>query len=374
MKKRNDVIDIIRGYAIIFVVFTHCGFPFSKFLYLFHNALFFIVSGWFLSEKKSEDFLGVKKFTFSKIKSLWIPYVLTNGAFLLLNNFLCRTGLYLSVESQWIEVGEAYGATDLHHILNFKEIVIEILKIFVFMGGTELGGATWFLRVLFFAEIIFVFIEFVLKKITNKYLYVEILLAFLFSTIGRLVDTMRYEYDGKVSVLIANASVCLMVYGLLVLGRCLSLGYNNIQKYNINGSDNLFVFLLGCIGFLFTILIYSSQIEYFTKPYGILVSLCGWFMIWGLSFFTQKYFKYINRILMYIGKHSLPIFIGHFGAFKLGNIIVANIEKLPIYYIGAFATIEGRKWWPLYSVIGISVPLLLYVIYSGAKKIKSRYC
>ncbi len=52
---RDRRIDILRGFAVIFVVLTHCGFPLSGFLYQFHTALFFMVSGYFWKQQYSEN-------------------------------------------------------------------------------------------------------------------------------------------------------------------------------------------------------------------------------------------------------------------------------------------------------------------------------
>lgn len=41
MQKRNLVIDILKGLGIILMVAGHSGFPFTRFIYLFHMAIFF---------------------------------------------------------------------------------------------------------------------------------------------------------------------------------------------------------------------------------------------------------------------------------------------------------------------------------------------
>ena len=48
-KQRDPVIDSMRGIGIVLMVLGHSGFPGTDFIYLFHMALFFMLSGWLFS-------------------------------------------------------------------------------------------------------------------------------------------------------------------------------------------------------------------------------------------------------------------------------------------------------------------------------------
>ena len=43
-KQRDPVIDSMRGIGIVLMVLGHSGFPGTDFIYLFHMALFFMLS------------------------------------------------------------------------------------------------------------------------------------------------------------------------------------------------------------------------------------------------------------------------------------------------------------------------------------------
>lgn len=45
-EKRNNVIDYMKGIAIILMVLRHAGTPGTEIVEIFHMALFFMVSGW----------------------------------------------------------------------------------------------------------------------------------------------------------------------------------------------------------------------------------------------------------------------------------------------------------------------------------------
>ena len=54
-KQRDPVLDSMRGIGIVLMVLGHAGFPGSSFIYLFHMALFFMLSGWFFSPHTGES-------------------------------------------------------------------------------------------------------------------------------------------------------------------------------------------------------------------------------------------------------------------------------------------------------------------------------
>lgn len=51
VNKRDSCIDIIKGLGISFMVAGHCGSPITKFITLFHMAIFFVASGYCYKEK-----------------------------------------------------------------------------------------------------------------------------------------------------------------------------------------------------------------------------------------------------------------------------------------------------------------------------------
>ena len=147
---RNTRIDTMKGLSILAVVLFHSGFSWFV-LYPFHNTIFFMISGFLWKDDCSNDRLHLKKFVFRKIKTLWLPYVIANGFWLLLNDFLCYTGIYLCDDYAFSQVNLSTKAItyELHFIMGLKNVGLELCKIFLFTGATELGGATGFLRILF---------------------------------------------------------------------------------------------------------------------------------------------------------------------------------------------------------------------------------
>mgnify|MGYP001401425786 FL=1 len=135
MKVRETQMDVLRGLGIILIVLGHAAFPYTHFLYLFHLIIFFILSGYFFKEEYVKDKESLKKFIILKIKRLYVPFVIGNIICVLLNNTFISLNLYDNIN---------------HEYFGFKDIIVNIIKIILFRGNTEMLGATWFLPILFF--------------------------------------------------------------------------------------------------------------------------------------------------------------------------------------------------------------------------------
>ncbi|MCD8328848.1 MAG: hypothetical protein LUC25_07135 [Ruminococcus sp.] len=72
--------------------------------------------------------------------------------------------------------------------------------------------------------------------------------------------------------------------------------------------------------------------------------------------------------LSYMGKHTLPIVMFHFAAFKLVTVLQILIYKEPIEALETHGYLYSNGgWWICYTIVGIVVPLLIYLLYSKVK-------
>lgn len=81
--KRDTTLDIIKGILIILVVVGHSG-AFYNYIYLFHMAAFFIISGYCYKETYNQSLKSLQELLLKKIKRLYIPFVCINSLFLIL--------------------------------------------------------------------------------------------------------------------------------------------------------------------------------------------------------------------------------------------------------------------------------------------------
>ena len=82
-----------------------------------------------------------------------------------------------------------------HEYFGFKDIIVNIMKIILFRGNTEMLGATWFLPILFFISIIYAIIEFIIrncKKKTREYIQIALSIIFLGMGYGLIQKNINF--------------------------------------------------------------------------------------------------------------------------------------------------------------------------------------
>ena len=150
-QSRNITFDIAKGLGIVIIVFTHIiasrHFSFY-FLFLFRVSLFFVISGYFFKHLYCENIENLKTFIKKKIKTIYLPYVLTNLGCILFHNFFFKIHLLTNnpLYSDMLGYREIYsGITLIKKVLyNFVMLEFEVMAIPI-----------WFLRALFWISICF---------------------------------------------------------------------------------------------------------------------------------------------------------------------------------------------------------------------------
>lgn len=333
-KTRNPQMDILKGIGIVLIVLGHSGFPGTHFLYLFHLAIFFIVSGYFFKEDYVKDKQSLKKFIINKIKRLYLPFVIANVICILLNNFFIDIKFYNNV---------------IHHYFSLKDIAISVIKVMLFKGHVEMTGATWFFQILFLITIFYAIIEYIIKKYSNKTKnIIQLIVSILFFAIG------YYLSIKNISIKIMGLQV-LTCYILFDFGR-------KISKYKIETKESTKSLIMISSFILLVILnkigtIEMSQHKYTNPIYFLTVSILGWYFVYELSYFMSK-LKVTSNMLQYIGKNTMSILICHFIAFKIVNLIGVMIFNENVDLISKFPfAFRGSYWWLIYAFAGIIIPL-----------------
>ena len=98
--KRNTVISICKGLAIILMVIGHAEAPdmLTRIIYTFHMPLFFITAGYFFSASSAEE---PWRFCARRFKGLYIPFLKWSVFFLLLHNVLFYFGILNETYGNW---------------------------------------------------------------------------------------------------------------------------------------------------------------------------------------------------------------------------------------------------------------------------------
>ena len=337
MKDNNTQISIAKGIGIILMVIGHCilsGYA-NQFIYAFHMPLFFYLSGYCLKDKFFNDTLTFIK---RKIKSLFIPYIKFNILFILFHNAFVL--LYLTINDY-----------------NIITIVRKIITSLLLMEGTEqLLGGFWFLKQLLLASVIGLFI---LKYIKRKIIQTIFLIIFIY-----IFDLYKLNIT---YINFGSQTLLAILYFIL--------GYHN---KNLNLRRSFFTIII-CPIIVAVIAFYSPTGIHGTTIYNfipfIISSLCGIYMIFGLSDIISKHCG-IAKTIEYIGNRTLSILVWHFLSFKLISLIAILYYKLPIGKLSSFPIIKElpneNLWIISYCLAGIILPILVDNIYNlTAKKINN---
>ena len=176
-KYRVEQLDILKALGIVCMVSGHAYAPFTKFVYLFHMAIFFIASGFFYKDKNSQDIQSVFKAFWKKVKRLYIPLFIWNTIYTLLHNLFIHINVYTDnpqllnyVSGKWICITEYYSKYD---------IIMRIIEGTIFSSSEQMFGTEWFLRVLFMTSIFYLIFDYIIKHL--YYFTHHILIHYYFS-------------------------------------------------------------------------------------------------------------------------------------------------------------------------------------------------
>lgn len=348
--KRNQTIDVIKGYGICLMVCGHSGFPFTDWIYLFHMALFFIVSGYLWNDKNAVSIKDLKKYIWRKICTLWMPFVFINVFFTITFNFFYSIGFYSSVNEK-----NVLAVDPLNKMSFIKNIISNLL----FSGGTQLAGATWFLRSLFCISVVNAIIVYVLKKmkIEKSYLYIMFCLAI----VGAILineNTFVSIFFGKIGLQSFFAGYYAFLIGI-VFRKINIFDYIKNKKYVLLIICLMTLTILNKYGEIQLNVGHIENVLFYT-----VTSIVGWILIATVS----QIFVKGNKYLSYAGKKSIWILGLHFFSFKIVSYIIVKItcsDKLQLAY---YPVIREPRWiWLVYFIVGVSLPLIIEWLYTRAK-------
>lgn len=353
-------IDIAKGIGILFMVLGHANFPFSKFFYFFHMPLFFILAGYVFKDKYVDTLHNVKFFILKRIKSLYLPFVICNLMFLFFNNFFIEHNFY-TTNALFLDgdLGNYFG---IDKFLNLKDLILKVIYVFLLATGTKFGGATWFLKVLFFISIFFTLIVYFLRKHIHddKVFYI---LGLIITSILLVIGFVFHKFDFKFYHIGTMLSSSILFY----------IGYI-FKKFKIIEKISFLIFTISFAILLIAYFIFDTGINLATNNYYNPILL----IIFALSGFTFTLYiskclnniRFYSQIFAFLGTKTIPILCLHFLFFKLITYIQVMLYSLPIYRLASFPCYYTEYWWILYTIVGIVGPLVTNYLYL---KVKNRF-
>lgn len=371
--KRDKSIDIVKAICIVLMVMCHAGIslPYSKFIYMFHMPVFFIVSGYVFNSKHSDSFDAFVMFVKRKIKRLWFPFFVSTSVFLVLNNFFIKINVYTNNPLFLKEISGEYN--HLTEPLSIGNTVVQIFRALTFNSETQLGGALWFLKVLFFLTVFYAFcdllIKTILKKANKKGKNTVLLIQGILSIVFLFIGYKFFWYVGVDNYIQLKVASFYSLYYLGIVFRVIRDRIDNI---------NIFIkILIWAISLtVLVILTLNKEIDKFelaNNQYNnplilLLASVSGLFFCFFIAKVILK-IEHLSKPTIYLGKNTLYILILHLLCFKIVSYLGVIIYHQPFYLVAAFPVLyEGELWWLAYTIVGVLFPVLFGMIYSIIKR------
>ena len=153
----NNDITYTKAIGIMLMVFCHALFWDIPFIYMFHMPLFYFFSGYCLKDKYLEN---PCKFVWRKIKGIWLPYIKYSLLFLAFHNVFFHLNIYNGSYGFNGRTSCLYSKLDF--IQHFENIVIRM------QGNEQLLGGFWFLKSLFWGNLIAFSVIYILSLISKR--------------------------------------------------------------------------------------------------------------------------------------------------------------------------------------------------------------
>ena len=347
-KKRIEWIDVFKGFLIILMVIGHSNNPYlGSYIYTFHVAAFFFISGYCVNYEKEE----FSKFFLNKFKRLIIPFYVFNIVVYFIQ--------FLLVKMNWYEL--FYSAPfQRESLLNF----IKYNWIF------DLSGATWFLPILFMALISSKLIYDVIKlkidlkkmKFDISYLHVAIcfilfIAAYFLFYVGK--ENLAYNMD-------------LIFIGLLFVS--IGLLYKHLTP-KMNSIKANIIKIITIILYIILVIYDLQQIDIVERilpsiPILLIYIFGGIFILEYISKLISKSKK--KNILIYLGKNTLDIMLYHFIGFRFAFCLLYKLNIIEKSAIQSLVPVYRDFWLTLLTaVIGILVSIAIKYFVDFIKKLFS---
>lgn len=349
-KTRSLYWDIVKGWGIIAIVLGHTGYFGGAFVYLFHLALFFFITGYFYKEEKYGDtpflYFG------SRLAGAWPRYMFYTLFFVLLHNFFVTRGLYAGQE-----------------LYNHTAMLRAWMHSLSFNCPEPVQGALWFIPVWLVSSGLFAGTVWAGRRVSRL--------------LGRPV--LRFWSSGLASLALGligvflNERSCTLPYNLQAALLVVPVYSAAWMMQQFLPSFRSFTVWYGCLISAVLLHLVNSRLHIFIDlasmsiP-GILfypISLLGIYFVLSLSSLTER-IGLLSRFLAFLGRHSFDIMAIHFTLFKLIDLFYARVILGTVpENMAEFPVSFRQEMGPFYLIIGLLLPACIgWVVDEAAKRMQ----
>lgn len=334
-KSQIDWVDIFKGIAIVLMVAGHAGSPINTYIYLFHMPAFIFISGYTYNGYRYKFLEYLNK----KVKVILIPMIIINIIYILFYDLSLRLGVYGYLQST--------ATVSLIQRLNI---------FFHYLGTADLGGATWFLMVLFTIEILFKIISDLSSKL--KIYCGDIIGSSIIAMIG-----WKYISTGVQLPYLFDLSLfgCIF-FAIGVVARRYDILSSYIDKKVMIPLSIIVTIFLGSFYFTNQIPMNWPTRQFAIFPINLIGSICGIYLCYILSKILEQS-EVFKKLFIFIGKHTYCILVAHFSIFKLIFAIGILIGIYPLDYLKELVPRYSLGLqWIIITIIAVGICVIISAI------------
>lgn len=335
---RLEWVDIFKGLLILSVVVGHSTGLFNIYIYQFHMAAFFFISGFTsrLNEKSMLETIWTKFFT------LLLPLLTLVIIFILAAKLIYLAGLY----------------PYLFETAN-RGIFFSILKFFQ-KGAINVNwlGWTWFIVTLFG---VFITQKIILLISKNRINCVSSILSVL------LYAAAYWLVHHKIMPGLSFFKFDLIFIAQFYFYAGLFASYYDLAGKLIMGKYLYFCLFAVSLTVLVIFGLSDHMVDYPSRKFGFIIANCfaglnGIIFSFSLSAILSLFPYLIKNIIVYIGKNTLGILVFHLMFFKIGYAILILAGIVPLAYLKTFVptTPIGNEYWWLITGTSVVTSIFLY--------------
>ncbi len=363
---RNNLLDIMKGILIILVVLGHTNSSLIKWIYSFHMAAFFAISGFLWNDKYSENKESMLRFVRSRVRRIYVPFVLINVVFICLHNWLIKIHIY-TTDPAFAEITTSWPVNQVTKVYSVKEIAVACLKSFLFKSGSApLVSVCWFLSTLFLLSIAHLLLRAGIKRLSvewKRYVSWALLVLCLALAYLKTLGILRIPGGGISRLFPAYGA---FLFGMLFkeyLPRIMSI------KKQTRICVMLILIVAGLLLAVFTDDIVEMSKGYIVNPvYFVVCTIQGILIVYLIASAVVKW--RIAGAVKYFGVKSMSIMLFHVSAFKIVNYILILLYGRSIVYLASRPVIYDlpEVWSILYVVVGVGVPVCFDLLLDSLKR------
>ena len=358
---RNPSVDVIKGIAILLIVYGHTC-PFGRnFIYLFNLQLFLISSG-YCFKNRIRCWADWRHYMAGKLKTLYVPCAAYNGAFALLGGLFLRLGLYtddpafLTMTKDWPVQQKLYVVNGLGDILR------KFFRVILMTDTTQMGTGTWFLIMLFAISAFHGAVCCLTARLEKR--EKRMVTAGLFLFAAAVAQFADLPYAGWMYP--RCFCYCYILYLLGIELRDLDLKFPDHPLCGV-----LSFVILAVLSRFYFMDIANARIDG-VLPY-LAGSLGGWCMLKPLANRIAAEER-LSRVFCFIGRHTIPIVCLHILCFKPVTWLYIRTQQIPEIYLASFhVDFDAPEPWKfLYLAAGAAIPLLVAILWRRLRQKAAR--